>query len=618
MAETLDTWEHVAQDGSHTWSETPVQWSPVGEEDSILHKAAYSGDVGQLAMALVGVDHIDNRSSANYCTPLHLAIRGNQPEAVRMLLMAGADPQIRDELEPCYGVQYPAVEAAAWLGCNGALVALIEFGVPVPGGALSVAASLNRVDCLQTLLPRLQCEVSPKSLLLDDVRSALNAAALCWHTRAVGFLLTKVPGFPDATLEIDRTALTNAMHSLLITYYCIDRCRENSLGFDDSTKPILERLVNAGACVDSRAFWRCFHRLPIPLDAVRFLLKCGLQVPTTYKGDDDDMFAPHSAGLSLIFHVVRDADSDTSILDAFLTAGASATVTDTSLNTPLHCVTHRSFAEILIKHGADVHAKNTKGQTPLYTAWMSKHFEVAQLLMLRGAEVSEVTQDRHWISLMSTATNTYPFWNADWDPPSRLQMTEFFLDHGANINALNDDGSTALHMAAICHDTALMRHLITRGADVFATDYALQSVLHAACNAHNWSGSYESELTQTIHLLIDNGADPNAKNNSGATPLHCLLRGLTCWNSSPEPVNALLERGADMGGKDNEGNTPREMLDMSKWTFDDKALLQKVPPKPYVPETIILEPYVRGRADERGRGRGQGGRGRGGYRSTWT
>ena len=55
----FDTWEHVAQNGSHTWSETRLSWYTISDRDSVLHKAAYNRDVGQLAMALVGVDDID-------------------------------------------------------------------------------------------------------------------------------------------------------------------------------------------------------------------------------------------------------------------------------------------------------------------------------------------------------------------------------------------------------------------------------------------------------------------------------------------------------------------------------------------------------------------------------
>ena len=386
IAETLDTWEHVAQDGSHTWSETTFMQYTINVEDSTLHKAAYGGDVGQLASALVGIDDVDNRNSTNYCTPLHLAVRGNRAEAIRVLLMAGADPQLEDELEPCYMVRYPAVEAAAYLGHNEALVALIEFGVPVPGRALRLAASHDYINCLQTIFRKLQRENSPDTSLMGEVRAALYAAATCWHGKAVDFLLTKVPGFPDALSEVDRDTLTTAMLCLLSPFDCDDRCRQNYARVGASAVPILEQLVKAGACVDNRAFWSSFSKFPVPLEAVRFLLKRGLKVPTTYDGEEDDVFAPHPASQSMIFRVVGDTSNDTSILDAFLAAGASVMVTDWNLNTPLHCATH-SFAETLIEHGADIHAKNAQGQSPLYTACMRKHIDVARLLFSRGADV---------------------------------------------------------------------------------------------------------------------------------------------------------------------------------------------------------------------------------------
>jgi hypothetical protein len=129
----------------------------------------------------------------------------------------------------------------------------------------------------------------------------------------------------------------------------------------------------------------------------------------------------------------------------------------------------------------------------------------------------------------------------------------------------------------------------------------------------NWAISEQPKQAEIIQILLDNGADTNAKDGIGATPLHCLMRDHTNWNWSPEPVNALLERGADMDVKDDTGKTPRELLDISKWLFDDTGLLNKVPPKPYVPK-----PSSRGESLGRGGSWGRGGRGRGGSRSTWT
>jgi len=54
-----------------------------------------------------------------------------------------------------------------------------------------------------------------------------------------------------------------------------------------------------------------------------------------------------------------------------------------------------------------------------------------------------------------------------------------------------------------------------------------------------------------VQTLLENGADPNAKDNAGHTPLH--------WAAHlghVEIVELLLERGANPNAEDNYGSTP--------------------------------------------------------------
>lgn len=76
----------------------PEEPCPLHGSDSFLHRAAYKGDVLTLTSLTSSCDNVDALSYYG-CTALHLAIRGNHAGAVTLLLSAGADPLLEDNLD---------------------------------------------------------------------------------------------------------------------------------------------------------------------------------------------------------------------------------------------------------------------------------------------------------------------------------------------------------------------------------------------------------------------------------------------------------------------------------------------------------------------------------------
>ena len=105
-------------------------------------------------------------------------------------------------------------------------------------------------------------------------------------------------------------------------------------------------------------------------------------------------------------------------------------------------------------------------------------------------------------------------------------------------------------------DMSKIQDLIERGADVDAKDNNGWTPLH-------WAS--DSNHIEIAKLLIDRGADVDAKDNWGWTPLH-----RACGNNALELAKLLIERGADVEAKDNVGWTPlrkarsEEMRDLLK------------------------------------------------------
>lgn len=62
--------------------------------------------------------------------------------------------------------------------------------------------------------------------------------------------------------------------------------------------------------------------------------------------------------------------------------------------------------------------------------------------------------------------------------------------------------------------------------------------------------SREDDLDEVIRLL-DTGADVNASNNYGRTPLH-----EAAWNDNTAVAELLIAKGADVNAADGDGKTP--------------------------------------------------------------
>jgi ankyrin repeat protein len=124
------------------------------------------------------------------------------------------------------------------------------------------------------------------------------------------------------------------------------------------------------------------------------------------------------------------------------------------------------------------------------------------------------------------------------------EAVKTLLKSGADVNAAQGDGMTALHWASRNGDAELTQMLLFAGANVKATTRlgGYTPLMMAAEQGH----------ATVIAALLTGGADPKAANNLGTTPLM-----LAAASGNPQAVTTLVENGAEIEAKEKTfGQTP--------------------------------------------------------------
>lgn len=157
------------------------------------------------------------------------------------------------------------------------------------------------------------------------------------------------------------------------------------------------------------------------------------------------------------------------------------------------------------------------------------------------------------------------------------QMTEFLLAHGANPNFRSEYGETPLHLA-LKRDLygPSWRDAPDRWNDpVYRIEGVLDNIGYDSDDEYEYRQTWdiiEQRRLSILKLLLNKDlTDVNAKDEYGASPLHCVKFENT---KAPNIIRLLVERGADISGRNNQGQTAL-LLACSKGSLHSVTALVK-------------------------------------------
>lgn len=221
------------------------------------------------------------------------------------------------------------------------------------------------------------------------------------------------------------------------------------------------------------------------------------------------------------------------IIDLLIDTDIDINEVDESGNSALH-LSCEGFnidtIKILTDKGANVNAKNNVGKSPLHISCFKQPFDRANV------------KENKW--------DTYYH-------VENFSIIKFLIEKGANVNEVDNDGNTPLHIACKSSDEKIVNFLLANHAYVNSVNENGNTPLHEVC-------SMISDKWELAKSLILYGANLDLKNNQGDTPLHLacsncdiILHGGCGLHLHPtfETIKLLLNNKSNPSERNSKGET---------------------------------------------------------------
>ena len=429
-----------------------------------LHYAALYGlrDVAEF-LIIERSQGVNTRSGSRNVTPLFVASDKGHLDVMRLLLEHGADPNVRDGSSntPLHGVSQRGHVKIARV--------LLEYGAHPDVRGIG--------------------DLTPLRLALQGGHLKVARALLEHNANA------------DTRDHFNRTPLHQASQE----------------GDVDVAQVLLNHRADANS--QDLSNWTPLHWASQwgHVQVARVLLDHGAEVDA------------HALDSSTPLHLALQ-EGHLEMIRLLLDHGAFSNSRDRDNCTTLHWASrrgHLQVASVLLEHGADPNSRDNNKETPLHQLLEGEYLEVARVLLEHGADPNSQNSNKET-----------PLHRAS--QRGHLEIARVLLDHRADPNSLDFINETPLHRASQYGYPEVTRVLLERGADSngnpvsnvlrrtsehrrpgvarIAHTSALRDPRSTPLHLASQSGSLE-----VARLLLDNGADVNARNGGNKRPLDVAL-----------------------------------------------------------------------------------------------
>ncbi|KFY16226.1 hypothetical protein V492_01490 [Pseudogymnoascus sp. VKM F-4246] len=526
-----------------------------GSADDVLHACIRDNDVPQLQRLLQASLALDSYSHREFGPPIHFAALCGNLDAVDVLLAAGADAFVRctEQRETAMGIAarkgHRDIVKRLWSCCP---LENHAKGI-ISGTCLDIAATYGHASIVEDMLD--WWDGWPQGLKIE----ALQRATGGWHFNVVNLLLER-ESFEQPTIQ---DMLFSATEARLVD----DNVKSGVVDYTDQ-QLLIASLIDAGADPNYNSYEPLIYTVAGSAHltlALKTLLEKGADPNKTNKSGMSALHLLTAPPPARCIGLGLDTPNETAI-HLLLQHEASVSQPDKAGECPIHWAAYgfdlRLFRIYLYSHsGPDrtslLHLTNNNGETLLHYAAAGCRIEVMEYLISQGLDIN-ATNSNGWTPLMCALTPISR--NAVWHTKVKtlgeaIQAAYYLISRGANPNITTNENWTPLHVLALHLDETgkaeeLAEDLIFRGIDA-DTPAPLLGLPNTVCLNPTLSG------VPWGYRLRDKMADASARNEvirHGLKPVHWAAE-----RGAVGVIRALIANGVNVSTADASGTYPAKI-----------------------------------------------------------